>query len=123
MKTGKFVFITFLLIVITAFLTVGTVKSQSKQEIKNSEAYYTEMEHEYIKVIRDYLREEGYANSGVMLTRTVWEDGRREYHITIHNSRFEKLEEEEKENLTKELREKAFIEDNCSFVHSLTGSA
>lgn len=121
-KTGGYVAATVLLVLISAFCVAGTVKSQGREE-PLSEQYYLELEREYVKSMRAYLNEAGFADSGVMLTRTVYEDGSREYHITIHHSRFDRLTEAEKESLLQILREKAFEEPHCSFVHSLTGNA
>ncbi|MED9903994.1 MAG: hypothetical protein UFG06_07405 [Lachnospiraceae bacterium] len=123
MKTGRFVVTTVLLVLITAFLAAGTVKSQSRDAVKENENYYLKLEREYVRIMREYLNEAGFENSGVMLTRTVWEDGSREYRITVHNSRFLNMTEEEKAALAGELEEKAFQEQNCSFIHSFTGNA
>lgn len=122
-KTGNFVIATVVLVLVTVFCTAGTVYSKEKEERKVSEAYYRELEREYVKELRKYLNEAGFTDSGVMLTRTVYEDGSREYHVTVHNRRFDRLTEAEKESLMQELLEKAFTEENCSFVHSLTGNA
>lgn len=123
MKTGRFVVTTVLLVLITAFLITGTVKSQSRDEAKANEKYYLPLEREYVRTIREYLNEAGFANSGVMLTRTVWEDGGREYFITVHNSRFSGLTKEEKAALADQLEEKSFDEANCSFTHFIIGNA
>lgn len=121
MKTKKgFIILTTFLVLVIAFSIVGTVNSKEDRNHKVEENYYKQLEEEYVQKIREYLSEEGYKNSGVMLTRTVYEDGLREYQISIHISRLNKMSEEEKDMLIEKLKEKAFDDDNCSFVHSLS---
>ncbi|MGN1147831.1 MAG: hypothetical protein ACI4TB_05375, partial [Lachnospiraceae bacterium] len=122
-KTGSFVAVTIFLVLLSAFFITGTVKSQSKEEMKLSEEYFHQLEKEYVKEMREYLNEAGFTDSGVMLTRTVFEDGSREYQVAIHNSRFDSLAEAERMNLIQELEKKVFKEENCSFAYYLTGNA
>lgn len=122
MKRAGFAVGTVLLIFIIAFSVTSTVKSQSREELAANETYFRVLEKEYVTAMRDYLNEAGFQNSGVMLTRTVFEDGSREYQIAIHHSRIAGLSEAEQEELTEVLLEKAFIEENCSFVCCLTGN-
>lgn len=122
-KTGGFVAVTIFLVLFSAFFITATVKSQSREEIKLSEEYFQQLEKAYVREMREYLNEAGFTDSGVMLTRTVFDDGSREYQIAIHNRRFDSLTEAERMNLIQELERKAFHEENCSFVHYLTGNA
>lgn len=122
-KTIGFTVVTIFLVLVTALSVAGVAKCQSSEDMKINESYYQELEQEYVKTMREYLDEAGFLNSGVMLTRTVCEDGSRECHISIHNGRFDSLTEEEKEALIRALSEKAFEEEHCSFVYSLTGNA
>lgn len=101
----------------------GIAAEKSTKACRETESYYYELEQEYLKAMREYLNQEGYMNSGVMLTRTVYEDGSRAYLIRVHNSKFGGMTAEEKEMLIVELSEKAFVEENCSFEHLLTGEA
>lgn len=122
-KTVSFIGITVLLILTTAFCVAGTVQSQSSRDIQQAEAFYQELEDDYVEEIRAYLTEAGYVNSGIMLTRTVFEDGRREYQLTVHNGRFSGLTGEEAEVLAEVLEEKAFSKDGCSFQCLVKGNA
>lgn len=122
-KTVCFVGATILLIFTTAFCVAGTVQSQSSKKMKLHESYYQQLEQEYVEEMREYLTDEGFINCGIMLTRTVCEDGSRQYQVTIHNSRFDRLTVAEKAVLQKDLEERAFAEENCFFTHSLTGNA
>lgn len=122
-KTVSFIGITVLLILTTAFCVAGTVQSQSSRDIQQAEAFYRELEDDYVEEIRAYLTEAGYVNSGIMLTRVVFEDGRREYQLAVHNGRFARLTEEETEALATALEEKAFSKDGCSFQCLVKGNA
>ena len=122
MKKIGFGVVTVLLVLIIAFSVTSTVKSQSREALTVNEAYFQVLEKEYVAVMREYLNEEGFTNSGVMLTRTVFEDGSREYQIAVHHSRITDLSEIEQTKLTEALLEKAFVEENCRFVCQLTGN-
>lgn len=122
-KEIGFLTVTVFLVLVTALSVAGVAKCQSSEDMKVSESYYQKLEQEYVRAMREYLDEAGFLNSGVMLTRTVYEDGSRECHISIHNGRFDSLTKEEKEALIRALSEKAFEEERCSFVYSLTGNA
>lgn len=111
------------LVLITVFSTAGVVHAREKDAVMEEEGYYQSLEKKYVKEIRECLSSAGYSNCGVMLTRTVFEDGSREYLILIHNGRFDRLAEEEKEVLLKSLAAKAFQEDRVRFVYSLKGNA
>ena len=118
--TKGFIILTSFLVFIIAFSIAGTVNSKEDKNRKVKESYYQELEQVYVQEMREFLNGEGFENSGVMLTRIVYEDESREYQISIHNSRFNKLTEEEKALLIDNLKEKEFKNDNCSFVHSLS---
>ena len=122
-KTKLFVMITIGLIMIIILSVTKTVQCQEQTTARQNEQYYVVLEKEYVSQLREYLNEEGFLNSGIMLTRVVSEDGSREYTLTVHNSRFDRLTDSEKEALIRELEERAFEAENCSFVHSLTGNA
>lgn len=111
------------LVLVTALSVAGVAKCQSMEELTRQEAYYSRQEEEYVATLRAYLNEIGYCDSGVMLTRTVFEDGSRECSIVIHNRRFDRLSGEEKEALTEELAGMAFAAERCAFRFSLTGNA
>ncbi len=111
------------LVLVTALSVAGVAKCQSMEELTRQEAYYSRLEEEYVATLRAYLNEIGYRDSGVMLTRTVFEDGSRECSIVIHNRRFDRLSGEEKEALTEELAGMAFAAERCAFRFSLTGNA
>ncbi len=124
MKKNIVFYTVIIVLVLTCLCSMnGIAAEKSTKASREKENYYYELEQEYLKAMRAYLNQEGYMNSGVMLTRTVYEDGSREYLIQIHNSKFDGLTEEEKETLIVALEEQAFAEENCSFEHLLKGKA
>lgn len=122
---GNAVFITavMVLLLISAVCIAGTAKLQNGGAKRTEEARYVQLEREYVREMQTILNTEGFINSGVMLTRTIYEDNSREYHIAIHHGRFDSLSTGEKEALVEELKSAVFEEEDCSFIYSLTGNA
>lgn len=121
MRSGRgaigFGVLTICLILISAFCVTGTVISQSNPGQAELENYYREKEKELVKETKEYLNEAGYANSGVTLTRVVDGDGNREYTVTVHHGKIDKMDELARESLKEELSVLAFSAENCSFCH------
>lgn len=69
----------FLLVIISMFFMGGTVESQAKTKLKAESQAYHQMEKEYLKRTREVLKEKGFANSGVNLTKIIDESGKRTY--------------------------------------------
>lgn len=120
-KKVGFLLLTCLLVLVTAFSAAGVAQCQSEEALKQEEAYYSQLERDYVLALRSYLEEAGYRSSGVTLTRMVFEDGSRECRIVIHNRRFDRLTEEEKQVLAQKLEALAFSAEQCSFCISFTG--
>lgn len=94
-----FVFVTVLFVMISAFCISQTVSGKEDGEAKEQEAFYREQENKLLADTRAFLNQEGYYNSGVTLTRVVDSDGSREYTITIHHSRIDRMDDFEKQEL------------------------
>ena len=86
---------------------------------EGQEGSYLERDEQLVKEIREYLGRKGYEDSGVMLTRVVETDGRREYTLSIHHGRITAMTGEEQERLADSLQEMAFTDQNCVFFVSL----
>ncbi len=106
-----------LLIVITVFFMGETVESQAKSKLKAESSIYHEMEKEYLKNTRTILKEKGYENSGINMTKTIDEEGNRTYTVKIHNSKINALGEAEKESLLECLKSLQFADEECGFYH------
>ncbi len=102
MKKG-FGLITFLLIMVIVFSTTGTVMGMEKGKAGVDEKFYRQVEREYVSRVRSYLNEGGFENSGVALTKVIYEDGRREYTLNVHHKRIERLDPEGKSRLSNDL--------------------
>lgn len=112
-----FVAVTVILVLVTAFFCVETVMSSPGINSRNQEGYYLAKEQELTEDVRALLGREGFENSGVMVTRVVEEDGSRLYTVSVHHRRLDALDEEEREQLLRQLESLTFGDDNCSFRH------
>ena len=84
-----------LLVCMTGVFVKGTMVSQAKSRIQQENEAYHEMEKEYIRKIREVLGREGFENSGVNLTKIIDEEGKRTYTMAVHNSKINRLTENE----------------------------
>lgn len=113
----SFTVLTVCLVFISAFCIKGTVMSQSKSGGKELESYYRAQEKELVQDTREYLNAAGFQNSGVTLTSVTDADGSREYTITVHHDRIDRMEESDRKLLKEELSALTFTAENCSFFH------
>lgn len=114
-KHRGFILLTLALIAVTAFCITGTVKSQSSENVQIDKKYYEQLEKEYVREIRTYLTEEGYENSGVMLTYISTGGNGRKYTVTIHNEKINGLSQGEKTELKNKILGMAFEIPGCTF--------
>lgn len=82
---------------------------------RKTEEDYREKEEQLCQGVRELLAEEGFGNSGVMLTRVVDAQGNREYTVTIHHRGISRMDEAGRAELLEKLSELAFEEEGCSF--------
>lgn len=116
-RRAGFAALTVFLVAVSAFCITGTVRSQSRLEEREIEAYYREQEIEMVREIRAYLNQAGFRDSGVSLTRVVEEDGSHRYTLTVHHDRIDGMDGEARESLKEELSAFDFRAENCSFCH------
>ena len=105
-----------LIMIITLCCSI-TVMSKNDITAKEKQAYYLEKEREVVKETRAFLNEKGFRNSGVSMTRVVNESGVRDYTITIHHEKIDKLDGGERELLKAELEKLVFADADCTFCH------
>lgn len=109
--------ITVLLVMIgTLFLSMA-VLSQSREAVRQQKEYYKTLEQEYVKRMSEFLKEQGYANSGITMNRMIEEDGTLRYTVTIHHRRIEQLDDIQRRELLSKCQEIEFPEQDCSFYH------
>lgn len=116
--TIGFMAVTLCLVLVAAFCVVQTVKSQTNISEEELTEYYRLKEKELVHETREFLENAGFSNSGVTLTRVINSEGEREYTMTIHHGKIDKMDETERENLRGELRAFAFQAENCRFYHT-----
>lgn len=110
----KFWMATVILVLASVFFFAGTVTGGTNFDEAGMEAYYQEKEGQMVKQVREYLSEQGFSNSGIMLTRVVDGDSR-EYTLSVHHGKITRMKKEEQEVLSAELTAFGFREDGCSF--------
>jgi len=113
----SFMAVTLFLVLAAAYFCTATAMSRTDLSNRELEAYYCEKEQELVEQTRSFLDREGFVNSGVMLTRVVDEEGRRQYTLTVHHGKIDKMAEEDRDFLQAELGRLVFLDANCSFRH------
>ncbi len=102
-----------------AMCIAGSIKSQAADTLRAQEAYYEQLEREYIGQVRNFLTEQGYRNSGVTLSRIVDGEGQRRYRVLIHHGAIDRLEEEALAELLEQVSDLGFYVPGCSFTAQL----
>ena len=103
----------------TAVCIAGSIKSQAADTWKAQEAYYQQLEREYIGRVRQFLEERGYRSSGVTLNRIVDGDGQRSYKVLVHHGARNRLEEEAQAEVLEQIEDLGFQVPGCSFTAQL----
>lgn len=96
-----FYVVTVVLILIIVLCVGGTARSESRDEVQRVENRV--QEQQLLMDVRQYLKNNGYTNSGVTLTYVTDADGDPEYTFTIHHKRINDMSEEEREAFGAEL--------------------
>ncbi len=99
-----------------AMCITSGLKSQAADTWKAQEAYYEQLEREYIGRVQQFLEEQGYRNSGVMLNRVVDSDGQRSYKMLVHHGALERLKEEAQAEVLGQIEAMGFYVPGCSFT-------
>lgn len=116
-KNITFMITTILLLAVTVLFSVRTVTAQKEGYITKDSAVIKQMEKEYLENIKETLVSKHIVNSGVTMTKIIYEDGRREYTVTIHNDMINRLSVEKREELEETLAKTDFPVQNCQVYH------
>lgn len=108
-----------MLSIAAAMCIAGSIKSQAADTLRAQEAYYEQLEREYIGQVKNFLTEQGYRNSGVTLSRIVDGEGQRRYRVLIHHGAIDRLEEEARAELLEQVSDLGFYVPGCSFTAQL----
>lgn len=119
MSERKFGMLTLLLILIIIFCIKGTVMSKENKQRAEENRYYLVLEREYVQNAREYLREQGFDNCGVMMTRVTNEDGSRVYTVRLHHRKFTGMAGKDKSVLVNRLSQAEFGQETCVFRYDL----
>ena len=114
---GGFAAVIMVLTLFACWCCAGTVMSRTDLSAAEIEGYYQEKEKGLVEEARAFLSGEGYIYSGVMLTRVVTADGNREYTLTVHHGKIDKLDDEGRQLLMEGLEGIVFEDEGCSFRH------
>ncbi|MBP5197958.1 MAG: hypothetical protein J6033_02785 [Lachnospiraceae bacterium] len=104
-----FVFIAIIAISITA-------KSHENKVTYKEEQLTAAMEKTMVREVREYLSEEGYENSGVMLNK-VYDEDYCVYTLSVHNKKIADLSDDNRQKLIEGLSGFAFEELGCDFEY------
>lgn len=114
MKRG-FGMIAALLFFITVFCVSGTASSREKKGCAQENERYEQFEDAFKERACEMLEERGYHDSGLTVTWTREQGGRRSYRVQVHHRRIMELGAGEQAQLTETL----LCEDFCKEVEDL----
>lgn len=106
-----FVAVTILLVLLTALCFAGTAASRTTLDSAELEGYYRQQEDRLVSRARSFLEEQGFAYSGVMLTRVVEPNGSREYTLTVHHGEIDRMSAPERDDMAERLAGLAFQDE------------
>lgn len=115
-----FAAVTILLILLTALCFAGTVASRTTLDGAEMEGYYRQQEEQLVSRAREFLEEQGFAYSGVMLTRVVEADGSRAYTLTVHHGEIDRMSAPERDALAERLADLAFQDGTLEVMFFIT---
>lgn len=115
-----FVAVTIILILLTALCFAGTAASRTTLDGAEMEGYYRQQEEQLVSRAREFLEEQGFAYSGVMLTRVVEADGSRAYTLTVHHGEIDRMSVPERDALAERLADLAFQDGALEVMFFIT---
>ena len=117
MKANGYWTVVLVLTLFAVFCCAGTVKGRTDPGVREIEGYYQEKEKGLVADVKEFLSGQGFVHSGVMLTRVVNGDGSREYTLTVHHGKIDKLNDEGRQMLMEDLAGIVFEDENSNFRH------
>ena len=102
------------LLVYTMVLLVSLAGSHNPRKEAQARQALAAAEARYVAEIRGTLKEAGYKNSGITLTKTADPEEGTGYTVTVHDDRLEKLDESGREKVLNRLEKVALPEGACS---------
>lgn len=114
-KDISFGIIVLLSVLLLLFCAKETVMSRDRAGAGEKKQYYALMEEEYCMNMRHLLDEKGYRNSGITIRWISDGQGTRDYMVFIHHRKIERLDDQGKEKLLRELSQTEFADKQCTF--------
>ena len=111
-RYGFYIVAAALVLFIFSMMTM-TVNATEDKKLQHQNAYYEDMEDNYVASLKSELTAKGYRNAGITMTKIFYENGEREYTVKIHHKRMENLSLEEQEVLLEELSMTNFADREC----------
>ena len=108
---------TIILLLLIAFFSRETVQAQREGKITVDDAGQEQLEKEHEETVKAILKEHNISNSGVMMTKVIYGDGKREYTVTINNRIIQQMTSYEQTQLKKELENITFPLQDCTFSY------
>ena len=101
--------------------TTFTVRSQSKEENQIDGVYLEQLESAYVQNVRETLEEYDVYDSGVTMTKIIYENGNIDYSVTIHNSRLSRLDQSEWAMMETDLNNLCFSQQGLHITYHFGG--
>ena len=112
-----YVVTTILLLLLIIFFSRETVYAQREGRIAVDSEVQKQIEKEYVEQVKEILDGHHLSNSGVMMTKVIYVDGRREYTVKINNRVIQQMTSYEQAQLKTEMEKISFPLPNCSFTY------
>ena len=117
MKRNIFYVVTTILLLLIVFFSRETVYAQREGRIAVDSEVQKQIEKEYVEQVKEILDGHHLSNSGVMMTKVIYGDGRREYTVKINNRVIQQMTSYEQAQLKTEMEKISFPLPNCSFTY------
>ena len=114
-----YVMITILLLLCIAFFSRETVQAQRAGRITVDTEGQRAIEKKHVEQVKAVLQEHHLTNSGVMMTKVIYENGKREYTVKINNRLLQKMTSYEQMQIKNKLENIAFPLPDCSFSYEI----
>lgn len=118
LKKQGFIFFTTILVLITALSIAGTVQSKERDRFDLNNPLIKEEEKSCVEQVKKVLEEHKCKNSGVTITKTIDIQGMRQYQVTIHHDKINKMTDTEKRELCQDLEEIKFKQENFTISYN-----
>lgn len=110
---NPFGIVTIFLILLIVFCVRGTVMSKENMGDARENERYAAWEQSFVERTRSTLAGHGYRNSGITMTWTRNQEGKRTYIVSVHHGGISRLAREEQEQLVQTLLQEKFGDGDC----------